>query len=185
MKKILILLMLVLSGISAKAQTIENLDEIALLGKWNVTEVYGEFNNLIEGYKPTYIAFHEGEYSFVYYEELNDPPYVTPEYFFNTFWIGGTSTGKYTLHLLRQLDGKITVNFVHFSIDNFTGTEMTLSTYDGKGTMYLVKDTSTGVNSMEVERAKANGKMYSVGGMELDSPTKGITIKNEKKSLTK
>lgn len=186
MKKILLVLMLILSGVSAKGQTIENLDEITLLGKWNVTEVYGELNNLIEGYKPTYIIFNESENSYVYYEELNDPPYITPEYFFNTFWIGGTHTGKYTLHILRQLDGRINVDFVHFRIDNFTGTEMTLSTYDGSGTMYLVKDTSTGINGVNVENTNKDGKMYSINGMEVTEHVKnGVTIKDGKKYIGK
>ena len=63
---------------------------------------------------------------------------------------------------------------------------MALSTYDGSGTMYLVKDTSTGINGVNVENTNKDGKMYSINGMEVTEHVKnGVTIKDGKKYIGK
>ena len=192
MKKILLGLILVLSSICAKAQIVADLNSISILGKWNVVDIIGSessfFNRFglyatytipksLDFFTPNSASTAQCRVCFANY--LNE----TSGSYYPGYWIEGAILGDnvYILHIWNPSNQEI----INLKVDSFNGEEMVLSTYDGENTMYLVKDTSTGVNDVEAERTKTDGKMYSVDGVELDKPVKGITIKNGKKFLSK
>ena len=192
MKKILLGLILVLSNICAKAQIIADLNSISILGKWDVVDIIGSersffnrFGSYVTYTTPKSLDFFSPNSAStaqccVCFADFSNE---TSETTYPGYWIEGALLGDnvFILHIWNPSSQEM----INLKVVSFNGEEMVLSTYDGENTMYLVKDTSTGVNSMEVERTKADGKMYSVDGVELDNPVKGITIKNRKKFLSK
>lgn len=192
MKKILFGLILVLSSICAKAQIVADLNSISILGKWNVVDIIGSersfFNRFgsyvtytipksLDFFSPNSASTAQCRVCFADFSN------ETSESTYPGYWIEGALLGDnvFILHIWNPSSQEM----INLKVDSFNGEEMVLSTYDGENTMYLVKDTSTGVNDVEAERTKTDGKMYSVDGVELDKPVKGITIKNGKKFLSK
>ena len=181
-----------MSSICAKAQIVADLNSISILGKWNVVDIIGSersfFNRFgsyvtytipksLDFFSPNSASTAQCRVCFADFSN------ETSESTYPGYWIEGALLGDnvFILHIWNPSSQEM----INLKVDSFNGEEMVLSTYDGENTMYLVKDTSTGVNDVEAERTKTDGKMYSVDGVELDKPVKGITIKNGKKFLSK
>lgn len=167
-------------GMSAKAQYVSNLDEIELLGTWDATDVDGEIS--ISG-KPetiTSITFNDGKNSFMYFD--GNSTEIIPIYI-----VGGTATGRYTLHLIRRKEYNSDytgLSAINFEVYQFGNNTMTLRTYDKSVTIHLKKQTASSVSSVEAD-AKASGKAYTLGGVETTPTAKGIVIQDGKKHVNR
>lgn len=177
MKQLLISLAFLALGMSAKAQYVTNLDEIELLGTWNVTDVNGEIMGISD--VVTSMTFNDGKDSFVEFSQNHVervPVYI----------VGGTATGRYTLHFLKTLgyDGYHGLSSINFEVYQFGNNTMTLRTYDKSVTIKLEKQSASSVSSVKAD-AKASGKVYTLDGMNATDTTKGIIIQNGKKKIRK
>lgn len=173
MKRILFALALVLATLTANAQHyVIDLDEIALLGTWNVTGSFGQFKFNKGSIKA--FQFADGNYTKITFEDGTQ----TTDWIFKGYWITTVKTNNCLLHLLPWNGGESIVNF---KIQDFEGDAMTLTTYDGAGTIVLAKDTSAGVRATRTDAPK--GKAYGLNGVELPTPdaATGIVIQNGKK----
>lgn len=177
MKKIFFLFAFLTIGMMAKAQYVANLDEIELLGTWNVTEVNGEIMGVSD--VVTSMTFNDGKDSFVKFSQ-NHVERVP------VYMIGGTATGRYTLHFLRTLDydGYLGLSSINFEVYQFGNNTMTLRTYDKSVTIKLEKQSASSVSLIKAD-AKASGKTYTLDGMNATDTTKGIIIQNGKKRIRK
>ena len=172
-------------GINASAQ-IENLDEIEIMGEWNVVNSDGCFY----GKLPIYNNEYKRPISFTFND--NDDTIIGWEYAVGTsylryagYWITHNSD-RYILHILANVDydGHTGPSLLNFVITRFGNDEMTLQTLSGDGNLYLNKNTSA--NIQNVYNAKSeNNKIYSINGIELSEPVKGINIQNGKKFIKK
>lgn len=177
MKKLLMAFAFLALGMSAKAQYVSNLDEIELLGTWDVTDVDGEIMGISD--IVTSMTFNDGKDSFVEFSQNHVervPVYI----------VGGTATGRYTLHFLKTLgyDGYHGLSSVNFEVYQFGNNTMTLRTYDKSVTIHLKKQTASSVSSVEAD-AKASGKAYTLGGIETTPTAKGIVIQDGKKHVNR
>lgn len=184
MKKAFLIIALCVCVLQLKAQTITGLDEIALLGEWSVNGNMGFIQSLGSN-RPKKITFNDGRNIYIEYRENEVPAQYTT---FAGYWIGGTATGKYTLHLLSRFDydsGFTGLSMVNFVITNFTGSEMTLQTYDGSCWLELVKDNS-GVESVGADAPEAKATIYNLNGVVVKNPTApGIYIQGDGKKIVK
>lgn len=162
-----------LATLTANAQHyVIDLDELALLGTWNVTGSWGDFK-FSKGAMKT-VQFSDGNYTKITFEDGTQ----TVDWIFKGFWVTMSKTDKCFLHLFPWNSGESIVNF---KIQDFDNNEMTLTTYDGKGTIILSKDTSAGVSAARIDAPA--GKAYSLNGTELPTPdaAKGVVIQGGKK----
>lgn len=184
MKKIFIFIALCVCALTSKTQVIAGLDETVLLGEWNVTGNMG-FIPSLGGNRPKSITFNDGKNSNIQYRENEVPAKYT---IFAGYWIGGTATGKYTLHLLSRFDynsGYTGLSMVNFVITNFTGDEMTLQTYDGSCWLELVKSNS-GIDDVNADTPEASSALYNLKGMAVKNPAApGIYIQGDGKKVIK
>lgn len=189
MQKILCLLLFLTFGISANAQ-VENLDEVELLGNWAVVRGDGIFTGRLPIYngaykRPAAFTFNDNTESIVKWE------YAGPDYsdeYYSDFWITHTSE-RYILHILSYQSysgstGLREMSALKFVVTRFENGEMTLQTLSGDGTMYLIKDTSSGVSAVGSNVAR-NNNAYTLNGMEAAPGTKGVIIQNGKKHISK
>lgn len=171
-------------ALQSKAQIITRLDEIALLGDWSVNGNMGFIQSLGNN-RPKVISFNDGQNSYIEYRENEVAPRYTT---FAGYWVGGTSTGKYTLHLLSRFayDSDNTgLSVVNFVITNFTGDKMTLQTYDGSCWLELVRDNS-GIDSVSADTPEADTTIYNLNGAVVKNPTApGIYIQGDGKKIVK
>lgn len=178
MKKILIAFAFLALGLSAKAQYVSNLDEIELLGTWDVTDVNGEIMGISD--IVTSMTFNDGKDSFVEFSQNHVervPVYI----------VGGTATGRYTLHLIRRYEYNsdyTSLSSLNFEVYQFGNNTMTLRTYDKSVTIKLEKQSTSSVSSVKAD-AKASGKAYTLDGKNATDTTKGIIIQNGKKKIRK
>lgn len=180
MKKILFLFAFLVLGVTAKAQYVSNLDEIELLGTWNVTTTNGEI--MVSGHpeRVASITFNDGQNSFMSFESNNST--IIPVY-----TVGGTATGRYTLHLIRRYEYNsdyTSLSSLNFEVYQFGSNTMTLRTYDKSVTIKLEKQSASSVSSVKAD-AKTTGKSYTLDGMTATDTTKGIIIQNGKKKIRK
>lgn len=174
MKKLLSLLLLICS-LSVNAQ-INNLDEIELLGKWDVIGFGGTFSNIPFEYRygntPKYLLFSDGNYTRFYFPN-ND-------WIFKGYILSHTETGKYILHLFPWDSANSIVNFI---VTKFDDNELYLTTYDNKGWIEFRKSSSTdGIVKTSISQS-TNTKTYNLSGVEVDKNTLGIVVKNGNKIL--
>lgn len=169
MKKIILLFAVLLGTFAAKSQTITGLDEVALMGDWKVTDYWGVWENL--GYKwPIELQLNDCKNSLIYTKSNSstDPiPLV-----FNGYWIGGTATGRYTLHFIcrREYNSDYTgLSMVNFVIKNFDGNTLTIETYDGNGGATFTNDNS-GINEVKADTPEASN-VYNINGIKTENPT--------------
>ncbi len=169
MKRILFALTLIAATLTANAQT-----DIELLGTWNITGSWGDF----KFNKGTIKAFQfaDGNYTKITFSDGTQ----TVDWIFKGYWLSTTTANDCFLHLLPWNSDESIVNF---KIQDFEGDAMTLTTYDGKGTIILTKDTSAGVNAARTEAP--TGKAYGLNGTELPTPdaAKVIVIQDGKKII--
>lgn len=185
MKRNLFALALALFTLTANAQWIANLDEIEMLGRWEVVQVNGgfpEFNSDYHPQFPTAIEFNNRNYTYVWFTDYNDNA-VSER--FAGYFVGGTATGRYTLHFLsrKEYNSDYTgLSLINFWIKHFDGQNMTISTYDGENYIRLQKIDASAVRSVAAD-STSNGKAYDLNGVELPTPdaAKGIVIQGGKK----
>ncbi len=184
MKKAILLIALCVCAFQSKAQAVTGLDEIALLGDWSVNGNMG-FISALGNNRPKLITFNDGKNSVIQYRENEVPPRYTT---FAGYWIGGTATGKYTLHLLSRFayDSDNTgLSVVNFVVTNFAGDKMTLQTYDGSCWLELVKDNS-GIADVSADAPEASTTFYNLNGIAVKNPTApGIYIQGDGKKVVK
>lgn len=184
MKKAFIITALCVCALQSKAQVITGLDEIALLGDWSVSGNMGLIS-VLGNNRPKLITFNDGKNSIIQYRENEVSPRYTT---FAGYWIGGTATGKYTLHLLSRFayDSDNTgLSVVNFVITNFNGSEMTLQTYDGSCWLELTKNNS-GVENVKADAPEASSALYNLNGIAVKNPTApGIYIQGDGKKVVK
>ena len=162
---------------------ISDLDEVALLGNWNVRSLTQCPENL-GGYWPLTFSFKDNAVSRIRYADFSGPNLTE----FMGYWIGGTITGRRTLHLLfnheygSHYHGLSVVNFV---ITGYNGQQLTLQTYDGKSQLILVKDSSS-VSNIKVDDDVQNNTLYDLNGIPIENPTTpGIYIQSDGKKVVK
>ena len=195
MKKILIGIMLMLLSISAKAQIIEDLNSISILGKWNVTNITGNEAFFFNRYGFDVICTRPKIIEFKYPDNGGSNTYCkvtftggdeTAECYYDGYWIegGGSINGDVTcvLHIWYKWDSPEIYNL---KVDYYNGTQMTLSTYDGNNIMFLERESYAGVESVETDNEPEDDKIFSTNGMQLKEPMKGIIIKGGKKYISK
>ena len=178
MKKILFLFAFLALGMSAKAQYVSNLDEIELLGTWKVTAANGDIMGISD--IVTSFTFNDGKDSFVEFSQNHVervPIYI----------VGGTATGRYTLHLMRKVDydGYLGISSVNFEVYQFGNNTMTLRTYVAGQTVWIQNEPYVVAGVVSREKDKASGKAYTLDGMTATDTTKGIIIQNGKKKIRK
>lgn len=176
MKKTCLVFVLALACLTANAQNcVEWLDEIELLGTWNVTGSFGTFKYPNKGTMQS-VQFSDGNYTKITFLD----GMKTVDWIFKGYWITTAKTNNFLLHLLPWNSDESIVNF---RIAEFADGVMTLSTYDGNGTIYLSKDTSAGVEAARMDAPK--GKTHTPNGVELPTPdaAKGVIIQEGKKIL--
>ena len=186
MKKIWLVFALALLCLTANAQ-VENLDEVELLGTWNVTDAAGIFNNAQypvynnERKRPTAITFADNANSYIAWQFASG---IENQYY-PGYWITHTSN-RYILHMATRLgyDGYTSLSLLNFVVTRFGDGMMSLQTLTGDGTLHLTKDTSAGVSAARMD-APANSKAYDLNGVELPTPdaAEGIVIQGGKKIL--
>ncbi len=184
MKRVLLAAALCVCALQSKAQVITGLDEVALMGEWSVVGNMG-FIPALGGYRPKIITLNDGNNSYIQYRENEVPLNYT---MFAGYWVGGTATGKYTLHLLSRFDYNSSytgLSMVNFVITKFTGNEMILQTYDGECWLELVKYNS-GVENVSAGRPEASSTLYNLNGVSVKNPTThGIYIQGDGKKVIK
>ncbi len=189
MKKYLITLALLTLGMGASAQWISGLDEIEMQGHWTVTSVNGGFPEFASEYHPQYptaIDFNNRNYTYVWFTDYNGREAYE---MYAGYFVGGTATGRYTLHLLsrKEYNSDYTgLSLANFWIKHFDGQNMTISDYDGDSYIKLQKVDAANVRSIPADTT-ANAKAYNLSGAELPTPdaAKGIVIQNGKKTVRK
>lgn len=176
MKKILFTIALLTLGMGANAQ-VENLDEIALLGKWNVLSRSGEFNPWGVSFgnnKPNFLSFDDGNFTMARFSS-------EAIIYFKGYWVTKSGTENYFLHMMPwDADQPI----AHFRVRKFYRGELELETYDGKNWYNLFNEHGAAVRSVPADTT-ANAKAYNLGGVELPTPdaAKGIVIQGGKKTV--
>ena len=171
MKKTILMLVCLVLGMDVKAQNqIVDLDDIALLGTWDVHTSNGEFMHEMK--VPTNYTFTDGSYTVIGFLDNS-------QWFFKGYWLSTAPNGRCFLHLIPWNSGESTVNF---RIQMFDNGQMILRTYDGKDEMLLYRRDNSGVRSVSVDSA-TNGKAYLLNGSVAPENSKGIVIQDHKKVI--
>ena len=184
MKKTCLVFVLALACLTANAQNyVEWLDEIELLGTWNVTGALGNetpgtsWQRLKLHYPGSFVSFQftDGNYTKIIVRD----GIKTTDYTFRGYWVTKSNTNNCLLHLLPGNSESI----VNFKVTEFNDNSLTLATYDDSGTITLSKDTSAGVEAARMDAPK--GKAHTLNGVELPTPdaSKGVIIQEGKKIL--
>lgn len=193
MKKILIGIMLMLLSISAKAQILEELNSISILGKWKVAEVIGDKASFFNRYGFDVICTRPKIIEFKYPDNGGSNTYCkvtftggdeTEECYYNGYWIeGGNVLGDkvYILHIWDSPEQEI----YNLKVDYYNGTEIELSTYNGNNVIRFTRIGYASVESVETDNEPEDDKIFSTNGMQLKEPMKGIIIKGGKKYISK
>lgn len=184
MKKAFIVIALCVCALQSKAQVITGLDEIALLGDWRATDYWGVWENLEYGW-PVSMQLNDGKQSYIQTKRNNgDNPVLD----FGGYWVGGTATGRYTLHFIcsRGYAGTSSVlSMVNFVVKNFDGETLIIETYDGSGGATFSKDNS-GIENVKADTPEASSALYNLKGMAVKNPTApGIYIQGDGKKIVK
>lgn len=169
MKKLILASLLAAASSISYAEIISDLDEVAMLGTWNIIESEGSFSNL-HGCTPLSITFNDGKKSYFKFNPEDREPYFYIGQIIG-YWIGGSATGKYTLHFFNTMDydGSGGWSLINFVISDFRAGQMTLQSYDGTASMTLVKEGAS-VNSLPSDDLEGT-VVYDINGIEVDSPT--------------
>lgn len=179
--------MLCLCVFQPKAQNvITGLDEVALLGTWEAQDYAGLWEHL--GYRwPKKFEFNEGKKSYLYAKgnrETFQKVYVCEGY-----WIGGTSTGKYTLHLIQYKEYGMEmpgISMLNFVIKSFDGEKLIIGTYDGEGIATFIKSNSGDVANITTETPETEVTTYNLNGVPVKNPaTPGVYIQSDGKKIAK
>lgn len=185
MKKIIFALFLMLGSLPMGAQAITGLDEVALMGQWKASDYWGVWENLDYRW-PVLIDFNDNKDSYIHTKRSaeTEPTILR----FNGYWLGGSDTGRYTLHLIcrRDYDSNNTgLSMVNFVVKNFDGENLTIETYDGRGGATFAKG-SAASNAVNVDASEASSTLYNLSGMAVKNPTTyGIYIQGDGKKIVK
>ena len=185
MKKLFLIFVLCLCALQSKAQVITGLDEVALLGDWHATDYWGLWENLDYRW-PMSIEFNDNKKTLIYTKRSNEQDFTILD--FNGYWIGGTATGRYTLHFIcsRGYPGTSSVmSVVNFVVKGFDGQTLTIETYDGSGGATFSKNNS-GIADVSADAPEASTTFYNLNGIAVKNPTApGIYIQGDGKKVVK
>ena len=181
MKKILFTIAFLAVGMVASSQR-SMLDEVELLGSWQVTEGFGIFTGRLPIYNNSYqrpagFSFKDGRVSYVSWEVATGDKYLEP---YSGYFVTHSSN-RVILHIIPETQGHIWLNFVVTEYDNG---KLTLETLSGDGTLYLKKQETNGVQAARVD-APADGRTYTLNGTVAAGQTRGIVIQDGKKTVRK
>lgn len=203
MRKILMLMLMVVSGLCARA---EQYDEVNLLGAWEVTERVGEsavISAFERNYQMNYLYIGEMEQTYYDYgtdEEITEVDWDVCGYPSDTippngYWAepaedsSAGGNGNELMDFFISNGNKLHLQFEHgtlrFIIESFTDSELKLMTYDKKFRMTL-KRISSPNKVAEVNAASAipNG-IYDLNGTAVKNPEKGIYVVKTDKETSK
>lgn len=174
-------------ALHAKTQdTVTGLDEVALLGTWEVQEHGGLWEHI--GYRwPKKFEFNDGGKSYFYAKgnrETFQKVYVCEGY-----WIGGTSTGRYTLHLIQYKEYGMEmpgISMLNFVVKSFDGEKLIIGTYDGQGIATFIKRNSAGVADVTAEPSESEIITYTLNGVPVKNPAApGVYVRSDGKKIVK
>lgn len=179
MKRILLTAACLVCLVANAQNYITDLDDVALLGTWNVTGFVGDFKFDYDyrGKEIKAIQFSDGNYTkIVFADGANDLDLI-----FKGYWISSAQTDKYFLHLSPWFSSQSIVNF---RVTAFDGGNMTLTAYDNNGTLYLKKNDAAAVRAAQIDTTN-NAKAYTLDGVELPTPNnvRGVIIQGGKKII--
>ena len=184
MKKIVVSLIMLMSILSVKAQSF---NEIDLIGKWNVSSVTGNhplgiksFTGIYFGYATVSDDENETHCSsgfitdFISYDYYRNCDYSRSYVFILDFFISNNNK----LHIIIGDDYGL-----RFIIESLSDTSMKLKSYDGATTIELTKESSTGIKEFH-NSPNAESGIYNIEGKSVGTTTSdGIYIINGKKVL--
>ena len=167
---------------------VENLDEVEIMGEWNVVDGDGIFTGRLPIYHNTYkkpmsFTFKDNDYTIVGWEYADGNPSYSK---YAGYWITHNSE-RYILHILCDDDydiGSPNMSLLNFIITQYSGSTMTLQTLSGDSNLYLNKNTASNIETVKTQ-VPENNKIYTINGVEVSEPVKGINIKNGKKFIKK
>ena len=189
MKKALLIITFCVCAILLKAQIVTGLDETALLGNWSTYAYADNCNNqwaVFDGKRLSGFHFVDTGISSI---TVQDPNFGTSHLIqYYGYIVGGTVTGKYTLHFMQQSESETwdtTLPQVNFVITAFDGENMTVKSYDGLHGMIL-KKASVGLNDVSADTPEADTAIYNLNGMAVKNPAvPGIYIQGDGKKIVK
>lgn len=189
MRKLILLFIFAVCCTLSKAQFITGLDEVALLGTWAVQGYAEDADNVwssMQNKRLSGIKFaDDGITSITVQDDNASRSYVISFY---GYIIGGTATGKYTLHFIQQAESE-TWDYVtpqlNFVITSFDSESITLTSYDGKHGVIMQKYNS-GVENVSADRPETSSLLYDFNGLAVKNPTThGIYIQGDGKKIIK
>jgi len=176
-----------LNSVNASADIIEEDD---LVGTWEVESAEGTFDytswmlNGLSPARPSSITFYTEAEHKENPESLGVVRYKSPEEY--TYQLGiqdyfltyRVSTGGYNLHL--QLSGGHTV--VRYIVTYIESDRLELTTFDKKGKLVLVRQSTASVPSVVTEMPSNSASYYNLNGQRLPTePNGGVYIVDGKK----
>jgi hypothetical protein len=186
MKKYLFLLLL-LSAVSANAQTF---DEADLIGTWNTVGLaYAPYKitniesiTLGDGWYESEKAYKKSCWSGFFknltrvnYNNGEEETRTYEQEQINDFFISNNNK----LHIVQE---SMTL---HFIIEELTPTTLKVKTYDGQSYSFTKDNSSVGVRSLSMTRS-ADGSTYNLSGHRVENVTaNGIYIQNGQKMVMK
>lgn len=186
MKKIIIFITLFVCIVcQSKAQSVTGLDEVALLGNWESVSYGGIWENI--GYSwPLSIEFNDNRNTYITVKSNRETE--PRRLVFNGYWVGGTATGRYTLHFIcrREYDSDYTgLSMVNYVIKKFDGETLVIETYDGSGIAEFTRDNSA-IENVKADAPEASSTLYNLNGVVIKNPTThGIYIQGDGKKVIK
>ena len=181
MRKYLLLLLLI-SAVSANAQTF---DEADLIGTWTTTGLaYAPYKitNIesitlgdgIYGNSKRWSGFFKN-ITRVNYSDGEEETRTIEKEQINDFFISNNNK----LHIVQE-----SMTF-HFIIEELTATTLKVKTYDGQSYSFTKDNSSSAVRSVSMTRS-ADGSTYNLSGQRVENvTTDGIYIQNGQKKVVK
>ena len=185
MKKAILITLMLCVVCQLKAQVIAGLDEVALLGTWKSANYSGVWENI--GYSwPLNIEFNDNGNSFITVKSNRETE--PRRLVFNGYWLGGTATGRCTLHFIcqREYDSNdFGLSMVNYVVKSFDGETLIIETYDGNGIAEFTKDNSS-IENVKADLPEASDMFYNLNGVSVKCPSApGLYIKGDGTKVVK
>ena len=167
---------------------VKNLDEVEILGEWQVVDGDGCFAGRLPIYHNSYkrpfsFNFADNEVTVVGWQWIDGVDYEG----YAGYWISHTSD-KYVLHILCNVDydgHDNGISLLNFVVTQFDGKTMTLQTLSKGGNLYLKRDSDTAAIGSVDLRNGTDSCTYTISGIKVDAPKRGIYIRNGEKVIVK
>lgn len=183
MKKIILFSLIVLFCTTSKAQFISGLDEVAILGQWSAIGYAENADNIwpsMQNKRMVGIKFSDDGITTITVQDSNFGSSNLIHFY--GYIIGGTSTGKYTLHFIQQAPSETwgySTPQLNFVIKSYDDEKMTLMSYDGKHGIILQK-VNSGMDNITSDASDAPkaSTIYNINGVKIENPiTPGVYIR--------